>query len=317
MKSKSSPLCRILALSLAITAASVHSAESDLSSGSSQAAYEEVAAILKDPNADDDAKASAFLRMKALAEAGHVPAMAGLGYLYQEGVGTAKNTGMAAEWLQKAADKGHAISMFNLAGLLVRDQIPLAEGEKDRGRQYADGVEWYRKAAEAGLERARVGYGIILMRGDYGSKPDSKRAATFLIPAAEAGDLEAMNALGTLYEIGNGVPYSVPTAETWFRKAAEKGHLKARSNLSRVLDAYASTPQQRIEAIAWLILAEQEGDVVAKKIFTAKTVAVPAGEMAAARKEALRLRGLITAARKSSASAAAEKSSVPAVNGQP
>jgi TPR repeat protein len=301
MKSKLTPLFRIVPLAIMLTAAGNLAA--DPAAGNPQAAYEETAAILKDPNADDAAKISAFSKMKELAAEGHVPAMAGLGYLYQEGIGTAKSPVSAAEWLQKAAEKGHAISMFNLAGLLVRDRIPLAEGEKDRGRQYAEGVDWFRKAAEAGLERARVGYGIILMRGDYGSKPDPKQAATYLIPTAEAGNLEAMNALGTMYEIGNGVPYSVATAETWFRKAAEKGHLKARSNLSRILDAHSPTHPRRIESTAWLILAEQDGDVVAKKIFNTKTATLSSKDMAEARKEAQRLRELINAARKSAAPA--------------
>jgi TPR repeat protein len=314
MKSKLTPLFHIVPLAIMLTAAGELAA--DPTAKNPQAAYEETAAILKDPSAGATAKSSAFSKMKELAAEGHVPAMAGLGYLYQEGIGTAKSPVSAAGWLQKAAEKGHAISMFNLAGLLVRDKIPLAEGDKDRGRQYAEGVDWYRKAAEAGLERARVGYGIILMRGDYGAKPDPKQAATFLSPAAEEGNLEAMNALGTMYEIGNGVPYSVATAETWFRKAAEKGHLKARSNLSRILDSHSPTRPRRIESIAWLILAEQDGDVVAKKIFNIKTAATSAADMGAARKEALRLRELINAARKSSASAPAE-TSVPSVGGQP
>jgi TPR repeat protein len=237
--------------------------------------------------------------MKELAEQDHLAAIAGLAYLYQEGIGTVRDYVKAGKWLRMAAERGHAISMFNFAGLLVRDRIPLEDGETDRGRQYAEGVEWYRKAAESGLEEARVGYGIILMRGDYGSKPDPKKATTYLIPAAEGGHLEAMNALGTMYEIGNGVPYSVSTAETWFRKAAEKGHLKARSNLYRVLDAHPSgSPERRIEALAWLILAEQDGDVVAKKIFNVKTSGVSAANMALAREKAAQLRGMINEAKK-------------------
>ena len=315
MKFSMTPLFRIVPLGIMLATAGHVGA--DPAAKNPQAAYEEIAAILKDPNADDAAKQSAFSAMKALAEAGHVSAMAGLGYLYQEGVGTARNPVSAAEWLQKAAEKGHAVSMFNLATLLVRDRIPLAAGETDRGRQYAEGVEWFRKAAEAGLERARVGYGIILMRGDYGSKPDPKKAATYLLPAAGEGNLEAMNALATMYEIGNGVPYSVATAETWFRKAAEKGHLKSRSNLARILETHSPTHKRRIESIAWLILAEQDGDVVAKKIFNTKTATVPAADMAEARKEALRLRGVINAARKSSTPPAAVETSAPAVSGQP
>lgn len=315
MKSRMTPLFRIVPLGILLATAG--DLRADPAAANPQATYQEIAGILKDPDAGAEAKSQAFSAMKKLAEDGHVPAMAGLGYLYQEGIGTARNPVTAAMWLHKAAEQGHAVSMFNLATLLVRDKIPLATGEKDRGRQYAEGVEWFRKAAEAGLERARAGYGIILMRGDYGSKPDPKLAATYLIPAAEAGNLEAMNALATMYEIGNGVPYSVATAETWFRKAAEKGHIKARSNLARILETHSPTHKRRIESIAWLILAEQDGDVVAKKIFNTKTATIPAADMAEARKQAMELRAMIHAARKSPSPAAGDGTSAPDVGGQP
>lgn len=254
------------------------------------AAYEEVASTLKNPDTSGEQKKKSFDRMRELAGAGHLPAIAGLGYLYQEGLGTPANPSHAAEWLRKAADKGHAVSMFNLAHLLVTDKVPLAAGEKDRAVHYAEGIDWYRRAAEAGLERARLAYGIILMRGDYDSKPNPQLAATYLIPAAEAGNLEAMNALGNMYEVGSGVAHSPASAEMWLRKAAENGHIKARSNLSRVLDPHSTDDKRRIEAIAWLVLAEEDRDVVGTKLLAVKAPSFSPQDMAAARKQAAEIR---------------------------
>ncbi len=281
------------------------------------AEYDKASLVLKDPKADADSRKTAFETIKGLAESGHLQSIAALGYLYQEGIGTQKDDTRAAQWLAKAAGQGHAISMFNLAGLLVNDRIPLKEGEKDRARQYAEGVDWYRRAAETGLERARVAYGIILMRGDYGAKPDAAQAASYLIPTAEAGNLEAMNALGNMYEIGNGVPYQPATAEMWFRKAAEQGHLKSRSNLSRILDPQSPNHSRRIEAIAWLILADQDGDVVGKKVLATKAPALSAQDMAEARKKAAEIRNTIEVNRMTREGANAKDKSLSPAGGQP
>jgi TPR repeat protein len=293
MKPRVRSLIPHLALAAIFCCAHTHATTAEPS-----AEYDKASLVLKDPKADADSKKGAFETIKDLAESGHLKSMAALGYLYQEGIGTQKDNSRAGQWLEKAAGQGHAISMFNLAGLLVNDRLPLNKGEKDRTRQYAEGVDWYRRAADAGLERARVAYGIILMRGDYGAKPDAAKAASYLIATAEAGNLEAMNALGNMYEIGNGVPYQPATAEIWFRRAAERGHLKSRSNLSGILDPQSTNHSRRIEAIAWLILADQDGDVVGKKVFATKAPAWSAQDMLEARRKAAEIRRTIDANRK-------------------
>lgn len=312
MKPKIRSLIPHLALAAILCCAQTHAETAGQSD-----AYEKASLVLKDPMSDADSRRSSFATVKDLAENGHFQSMAALGYLYQEGIGTPKDNTRAAHWLEKAAGQGHAISMFNLAGLLVNDRIPLNEGEKDRARQYAEGVDWYRRAAEAGLDRGRVAYGIILMRGDYGAKPDPAKAATYLIPTAESGNLEAMNALGTMYEIGNGVPYQPATAEMWFRKAAEQGHLKSRSNLSRILDPQSTNHSRRTEAIAWLILADQDGDVVGKKVLATKAPALGAQDMAEARKKALEIRRTIEANRKDQGSGNGRDGPLSPAGGQP
>lgn len=254
------------------------------------ARFEEARAALKRPDATPAAAERAFGLMKESAEAGHVPAMAGLAYLYESGIGTKPSHTDAVEWYRRAAEKDHAISQFNLAHLLVsRSQQPGEEAASVVAR-HAEGVEWYRRAADQGLTRACSAYGIILMRGDYQITADPAKAAPYLIKAADDGDLEAMNALGLMYQSGNGVPRDLATAETFLRRAAHAGHVKARANLGEFLDPNSRDYKHRIEAIAWLILAEEAQDPVAKKVLAIKSQAVSPMDMKASRAKADELR---------------------------
>lgn len=230
------------------------------------ATYESAKSLLK-PDAGESELRKGFAQMQEAAAKDHLAAIAGLAYLYSVGLGVAKDPAEAAKWLNKAATRGHAISQYNLGKLLIADEIPLAAGSTDRDGQHAQGVEWLRKAADHGQNEAQATYGIILMRGDSGAKPDPAAAARYLIPAAEAGNAEAMNTLGTMYEVGNGIGYDLAAAEHSFRQAAMLGHVKAQANLGEhLLNPTAPDPARRTEALAWLYLAEQAKDPVAVKI---------------------------------------------------
>jgi hypothetical protein len=258
--------------------------------GNDQAArYEEARAVLKRADVGPEEAARAFGMMKQAAEAGHLPAMKGLAYLYESGTGTKASRAKALEWYRRAAEKDDALARFNLAHLLVSH--PQQPGEKPESvlARHAEGVEWYRRAADQGLTRACSAYGIILMRGDYQVTPDPAKAAPYLIKAAGDNDFEAMNALGLMYQSGTGVPLDCGAAETFLRKAAEGGHVKARANLGEMLDPDSQNRARRIEAIAWLTLAEQAQDPVARRILSVKGQAVSPDDMKAGRAMAAEL----------------------------
>lgn len=254
-------------------------AHAEVASKDPAARFEEARAVLKKSNVAPAEAERAFGLMKESAEAGHVPAMAGLAYLHESGTGTKKSRSKAVEWYRRASEKDHAISQFNLAHLLVSLGQQPGEEPASVNARFAEGVEWYRRAAEQGLTRARSAYGIILMRGDYQTTADPAKAAPYLLKAADDGDLEAMNALGLMYESGNGVPRDLPTTENYLRKAAQAGHVKARANLGDFLDPNSPDRKRRIEAIAWLTLAAQEQDPVAKRVIAVKSQAVSPADM--------------------------------------
>ena len=75
-----------------------------------------------------------------------------IGYLYSAGIGTAIDYSEAALWFRKAAEKNHAISQLNLARLLVAvDKLPKPANEDEEKARWAEGVKWFRLAADQGL----------------------------------------------------------------------------------------------------------------------------------------------------------------------
>jgi uncharacterized protein len=253
---------------------------------SPQQIYQSAAALLKDNNGEADAR-KGFELMLLAAEQNHLPAVFGVAYLYHVGLGTEKNLTKSVEWFRKAAERGHAISQFNLGKILIAEATPLQPGVADMTAQHQAGLDWLRKAVAQGLIEAKTTYGITLMNGDVGLGRDPATAARdYLIPAADSGDTEAMNALATLYQLGNGVPYDPAAAEALFRKAAMAGNVKAQANLGEHLDPSSQKESARIEALAWLFVAEEAKSVYAKKILVSKSPSSSPSDIAAARTKA-------------------------------
>lgn len=273
----------------------------------SKETYESARALLKGDGVEKDEK-KGFQQMEQAANAGYLPAMAGLGYLYSAGVGVTKDPEKAKEWFRKAAEQGHAISCLNLGKTLLAENKGADLGEAGDISKLNEGVSWIRKAADLGLDDARATYGLILLRGEHGVKADPKAAAQYLIPAADAGNNEALNALATLYQTGNGVPFDAGTAERLWRKAAMAGHVKAQANLGEfLLENSANNPDRRVEALAWLTIAEQARDAVAQKVLQNHLQTITPDEMAAARKLMAKFRREIAETRKKAETGKAAK----------
>jgi TPR repeat protein len=252
--------------------------------------YEKARGVLKGADKDGE-PGEAFRMMEKAAEMGHLPAIAAMGYLYSSGTGTAKNDKAAVRWLRLAAEKGHDLSMLSLSRLLLSASVEDATLGMAAAQRNEEGLRWLRKAAETGDNpEAKSSYGLLLLRGDNGVTSDPKAASGWLIPAAAAGNAEAMNALGTMYQIGNGVPYDPGLAEKNFRAAAMAGHPRAMSNFGLFLDPGSQDRTRRIEALSWLMLGEQLRDAIALRVLNIKLRAAKPDEAAEARKEAGRIR---------------------------
>lgn len=94
----------------------------------------------------------------AKANSGDAAAEVAVGECYAAGKGVARNYKLAAEWYQKAADKGDVGGEVHLAAL-YRD------GGKGFPRDMAQAAEWYRKAAEQGDVGAQGTLGTLYSMG--------------------------------------------------------------------------------------------------------------------------------------------------------
>ena len=71
------------------------------------------------------------------------------------------------------------------------------------------------------------------------------------LPAAQQGDVNAMNYVGEIYEQGLGVQPDYALAAEWFRKAAEKGSSTAMINLGGLYEGGKGVSQDMTMAMNW------------------------------------------------------------------
>jgi len=71
------------------------------------------------------------------------------------------------------------------------------------------------------------------------------------LPAAQQGDVNAMNYVGEIYEKGLGVESDYALAVDWYRKAAEKGSSTAMINLGGLYEGGKGVPQDMTMAMNW------------------------------------------------------------------
>jgi TPR repeat protein len=123
----------------------------------------------------DDAQAADLLQQAA--DRGHAVAARELGYLLLQGKGRAKNAMLAAAYLRRAAAGGDMDAQYTLAGLFV-EGVGVVPDPKQAAR-------WFAEAAANGHLGAQVEYGIILFNGRGVPKDEHAAADWFLAAASE------------------------------------------------------------------------------------------------------------------------------------
>lgn len=130
------------------------------------------------------------------AEAGHPEALFNIGVLHELGEGVPKDNAKALAWFERAAAK----QAKNAAAAVARVKVNVT------------------------FERAYVAY----------QEKNFTAAAAAWTEAAAAGSAGAMYNLGVLHEKGEGVPFDLPLAMTWFEKAAANGYKDAQASVARL-----------------------------------------------------------------------------------
>ncbi|MEL9250248.1 sel1 repeat family protein, partial [Escherichia coli] len=150
---------------------------------------------------------------KLAVEAGDIPSLAYMGYLYQYGKGVPKDYKKAFKSYKNAADSGNAAGMYGL-GSMYDDGVAVKRNNKEA-------IKWYLKAAELGNNNAMSALGYKLMHGE-GIKKDYSKARSLLEQAISLGNDYAMNHLGYMYLKGLGVKQDYRKASELYQAACDK-----------------------------------------------------------------------------------------------
>ncbi|HVT81949.1 MAG TPA: hypothetical protein VHM90_14995, partial [Phycisphaerae bacterium] len=201
-----------------------------------------------------------------------------VGYLYETGRGTERNTTEAARWYQSAADQKNTPAMINL-GLLyerglgvtkdykkaidlykqaadlkdatgMRNMAYLYEGGFGVEKDLAEAMRWYQKGAAQNDPSSLYCIGLFYEQGK-GVPVDYQQAIAWYVKAADLKYARAMNSLGVLYETGRGVKQDLAAALDWYKKAAALNFAPAMSNIGALYDNGIGVPLDHAQAFGW------------------------------------------------------------------
>lgn len=200
----------VMAVSFSIKASASPAAVSLVGQGAS------TGGVLKQSGTEDQVRLTpqqAVEYFTRQAEEGQPQAMYNLGTFYENGLGVPRNLTTALEWYVKAGEAGQAEG-YHQAGI----SYELGRGvAADR----ATAVKYLELAATKKVPAAAYQLAALSLAGQQ-READSAKALKYL-KAQGLSDARAMEALGLLYENGQGVPQNFSKAFAWYAKAAEAG----------------------------------------------------------------------------------------------
>jgi uncharacterized protein len=162
-----------------------------------------------------------------------------------------------------------AIGSFGDYPTAARLFLPLAEGGNVRAqvvlgvlyekqRTYSEAVKWLRLAADQHDADAENALGRIYENGE-GVAQDYSKALSFYRLSAEQGNAYGRLSLGRTYSAGTGVRKDFAEAEKWIRLAANQGVPAAQLALGLMYINQEGVPQDDVNAHMWLNLAAARG----------------------------------------------------------
>ena len=123
----------------------------------------------------------------------------------------------------------------------------------------ATGVDWLRKAAEAGLAQAQYNLGLLYESG-IGVTRSLTAATEWWEKAAEQGHVDAQVQVGTQYFLGRGAPKDWTLAAKWYEAAAENGDVGAQYLIASFYEHGDGVAQDLKRALVWYLQAARQGD---------------------------------------------------------
>ena len=122
-----------------------------------------------------------------------------------------------------------------------------------------DELEFYTQASARGDHLAETLLGEDYAWGYDGILENTALGINLLRKAADSGQADAQDDLGTIYYKGHGVAADPQTAVSWYRKSAEQGLVKGEHDLAEMY-MYAEGLKDPKAAFEWYKKAAEQGD---------------------------------------------------------
>ena len=184
------------------------------------------------------------------AELGDPEAMLAYGLMLAEGHGVDQDRVAAGRYFETAAATRHPLANYNLALLFLK-----GDGKPENPHR---ALMHMRFAAESGIVAAQYDLGTMYATGQ-GTDANAFEAAKWIAKAANAGNVEAQIDYAVILFRGHGVPPDPKRGAELFRQAADKGAATAQNRLARCYAHGAGVEQSLIEAAKWNFIAKAGG----------------------------------------------------------
>jgi TPR repeat protein len=186
------------------------------------------------------------------AASGNSAAMNNLGQLYEIGLTNAPDFNQARRWYERAAGLGNSFAMTNLAVLYENARGGLAQSN-------ASAFKLYEQAAALGNTTAMTVLGDAYYGGRIGVAVDYARARDWYEKAAALNDAEAMTELGYFCYQGRAGNPDYDLARSWFEKAVDHGSISAMFGLGLLNErGQGFAKKDPVEARKWYEKAAKE-----------------------------------------------------------
>ena len=165
--------------------------------------------------------------LEQAANQGHAGAMNQLAWIYREGLGVSEDLDYAVVWHRYSAEANYPRAMTNLAYL-----YSIGKGvEKD----LETSAKWYKRAAELNSASGIYAVAVYYLNGTGGMQKNEQEGVRLLMKSAQLGHKRAMYAIGKRYENGDGLELDIEQAKYWYSESAKLGEsdaIEARDRLN-------------------------------------------------------------------------------------
>ena len=201
---------------------------------------------------------AAFGWLERGAQGGGAISLFQLAVAHYKGWGVAPDLGQACQFFERAGEAGHALGAFQTGKCFQEGTGRAVDAEQ--------ALKWFLRGGELGNVSAMNQAGWAYQNG-LGTAQDFEEAVSWYERAAATGDNIGQNNMGFMHYRGLGVPQDYTIALAWFHESAAQGNIYAMYNLGEMHEHGAGVPKDPRVAYSWYQQAESGGHAgVAPKV---------------------------------------------------